>query len=164
MAESVAILKKTYVRLSSYAMLRRSGYRSEKYLPSFKTPGAKVRWQKLRPDTERQSKLKSRRFEGSMRFLLPSRHAPATAQLIAICHPSILAMMIEGPGFLAVCTMVVCYTFEERSPVFTFAYSGACVLAALYAFLIRSYPFMIAEGVWAIVARRKWVNCFDRPA
>lgn len=71
--------------------------------------------------------------------------------------------MIEVFGFLAVCTMVVCYALEERSPVFTLVFSGACAVAALYALLIGSYPFMVAEGVWAVIAFRKWANYIDRP-
>jgi hypothetical protein len=144
-------------------MLNRSGYRSEKYLPSFKTPGTKVRWQKLRPGIVKQSKPKSKPFKGSMRFLVRLRHVSATAQVIAICHPAIATAMIEVLGFLAVCTMVACYALEERSPVFTLLFSGACAVAALYALLIGSYPFMIAEGVWAAIALRKWANSIDRP-
>ncbi|MEP6066305.1 MAG: hypothetical protein ABJ246_10745 [Paracoccaceae bacterium] len=64
--------------------------------------------------------------------------------------------MIELFGLLAVCAMVACYALEYRGPSFTLAFSGSCAVAALYAFLIGSYPFMLAEGVWAIVALRKW--------
>ncbi len=64
--------------------------------------------------------------------------------------------MIELVGFLAVCTMVVCYAFENRAPVLTLIFAIACAVAALYAFLIGSYPFMLAEGVWSLVAFRKW--------
>ena len=71
--------------------------------------------------------------------------------------------MIEVLGFLAVCAMVVCYALEEKSPVFTLMFSGSCAVAALYALLIGSYPFMIAEGVWAVIAFRKYVNCINRP-
>jgi hypothetical protein len=52
--------------------------------------------------------------------------------------------------------MVVCYALEYRGPAFTLAFAVACAIAALYAFLIGSYPFMLAEGVWSVVALRKW--------
>ncbi|MEM8571804.1 MAG: hypothetical protein AAGG56_13000 [Pseudomonadota bacterium] len=64
--------------------------------------------------------------------------------------------MIETFGFLTVCCMVTFYALEDRAPFFTLAFAGACLSAAIYAFLIGSYPFMLAEGVWSMVAFRKW--------
>lgn len=64
--------------------------------------------------------------------------------------------MIEAFGFVAICCMVLFYALEGRAPVFTLAFAGACLCAAIYALLIGSIPFMIAEGVWSIVALRKW--------
>ena len=64
--------------------------------------------------------------------------------------------MIEAFGFLAICFMVLFYALEGQAPVFTLAFAGACLCASIYAFLIGSFPFMIAEGVWAMVALRKW--------
>lgn len=64
--------------------------------------------------------------------------------------------MIEAFGFLTVCFMVLFYALEGRAPIFTLAFAGACLCAAIYAFLIESYPFMIAEGIWSMVAFRKW--------
>lgn len=63
--------------------------------------------------------------------------------------------MIELIGLLAVCSMVAFYALEDRGPAFTLAFAASCAVAALYAFLIRSYPFMLAEGVWAVIALRK---------
>lgn len=64
--------------------------------------------------------------------------------------------MSEVFGLIAVCLMVLFYALEDRQPVYSLAFAGACLCAALYAFLIASFPFMIAEGVWAVVAFRKW--------
>ncbi|MEL6205528.1 MAG: hypothetical protein AAFR47_09480 [Pseudomonadota bacterium] len=64
--------------------------------------------------------------------------------------------MVEAFGLLAVCAMVVLYALEGRAPIYTLAFAGACLCAAIYAFLIGSFPFMIAEGVWSVVALRKW--------
>jgi len=72
--------------------------------------------------------------------------------------------MIEAIGFIAVCTMVTCYALEDRAPIFTLVFAGACAVAAIYALLIGSYPFMIAEGVWAIIAIRKWYFVTHRSA
>ncbi len=64
--------------------------------------------------------------------------------------------MVEFVGFLAVCVMVICYSLESRGRIFTLIFAGACMVAAGYAFLIGSYPFMVAEGIWGIIALRKW--------
>lgn len=66
--------------------------------------------------------------------------------------------MIEIIGFAAVCVMVACYAFEHRAPVLTLVFALACAVAAIYAYVIGSYPFMLAEGIWSIVALRKWMR------
>ena len=65
--------------------------------------------------------------------------------------------MVEALGLLAVCLMVLFYALEGKAPIFTLAFAGACLCAAIYAFLIESFPFMIAEGVWSMVALKKWI-------
>lgn len=65
--------------------------------------------------------------------------------------------MAEAFGLLAICMMVLFYALEGNAPTFTLAFAGACACAAIYAFLIGSFPFMIAESVWAMVAMRKWM-------
>lgn len=75
--------------------------------------------------------------------------------------PSSATEMIELFGFLAVCSMVVCYAFEHYSNWLTLIFAASCAVAALYAFLIGSYPFMLAEGVWALIALRKWHKGID---
>jgi hypothetical protein len=64
--------------------------------------------------------------------------------------------MIEIFGLLAVCAMVTFYALEERGPAMTLAFAASCAAASLYAFWIASYPFMLAEGLWAVIAVRKW--------
>jgi hypothetical protein len=59
-------------------------------------------------------------------------------------------------GLLSVTAMLICYAFEARSPWFIWAFAVACVLASLYGFLQGAWPFGIVEGVWAIVAMRRW--------
>lgn len=62
----------------------------------------------------------------------------------------------EAFGILAIVIMVVSYALEKRSPVFIASFAVGCALAATYAFLIKSYPFLIAEGVWAVIAAIRW--------
>jgi hypothetical protein len=59
-------------------------------------------------------------------------------------------------GLFAVSGMLICYTLEDRSTWFILAFAGTCVLAAIYGFLQGAWPFGIVEGVWALVAVRRW--------
>jgi len=53
--------------------------------------------------------------------------------------------------------MVTSYGLEHKSPVFIAIFSFGCVLAATYAFLLESIPFLIAEGAWAMITFRRWL-------
>lgn len=59
-------------------------------------------------------------------------------------------------GLLAVSAMLLFYAFEDRSHWFILAFAGACVLASIYGFLQGAWPFGVVEGIWAIVALRRW--------
>ena len=59
-------------------------------------------------------------------------------------------------GLFAVTAMLVCYALEERSPWFILAFAGSCVLASVYGFLQGAWPFGMVEGVWSVVALRRW--------
>jgi len=59
-------------------------------------------------------------------------------------------------GLLSVTAMMVCYALESRSHWFVLAFSGTCVLASTYGFLQGAWPFGIVEGVWSLVALRRW--------
>lgn len=59
-------------------------------------------------------------------------------------------------GLFAVTAMMIFYALENRSAWFTMAFAGACALASIYGFLQGAWPFGVVEGVWALVALRKW--------
>ena len=59
-------------------------------------------------------------------------------------------------GLFAVSAMLVCYALESRSRWWTLAFAGSCVLGSTYGFLQGAWPFGLVEGVWAVVAARKW--------
>lgn len=63
---------------------------------------------------------------------------------------------VEPLGLVAVIIMVSAYALEHHHRNFIVLFAGGCSLAALYAFLIGSYPFLVAEGVWALIALRRW--------
>jgi hypothetical protein len=59
-------------------------------------------------------------------------------------------------GLFAVSLMLVTYALEDRNAWFVLAFAMACVLASLYGFLQGAWPFGTVEGVWAVVALRRW--------
>ena len=65
-------------------------------------------------------------------------------------------MFVEIFGICAIAVMVLTYAFEDRSDLFVLGFAVACAAAALYAVLIDSWPFAVAEAIWASVAVRRW--------
>jgi hypothetical protein len=59
-------------------------------------------------------------------------------------------------GLFAVTVMVVCYALERRHSAFVLAFAASCVLASVYGFLQGAWPFGIVEGVWSVIAARRW--------
>jgi hypothetical protein len=59
-------------------------------------------------------------------------------------------------GLFAVSAMLVTYAFEKRSPWFILAFAFSCLLGSSYGFLQGAWPFGLVEGVWAVVAGRRW--------
>lgn len=60
-------------------------------------------------------------------------------------------------GLFAVTMMLVCYALDEKSPWFSLAFAIACGLGSAYGFLQGAWPFGLVEGIWALVALRRWV-------
>lgn len=73
-------------------------------------------------------------------------------------------------GLAAVSAMLTCYALEGRSPWWTLAFAVSCLLGSAYGFLQGAWPFGLVEGVWALVAARRWwglrgrANATDAPA
>ena len=65
-------------------------------------------------------------------------------------------MGIELLGVIAITIMVSAYALEDRHHSFIIIFAFGCALAAFYAFLISSYPFLIAESLWAVFAFQRW--------
>ena len=67
-------------------------------------------------------------------------------------------MALEGFGFVAVLCMVIMYALERRGSAYVLGFSLSCAAAALYAAMIRSWPFAVVEAIWTIVALRRWMR------
>jgi hypothetical protein len=65
---------------------------------------------------------------------------------------------IEVFGFLAVIVMVTAYALEDHSPSLILVFALACLAAAAYAALIRSWPFAAVETIWSGIALRRWLQ------
>ena len=65
-------------------------------------------------------------------------------------------MWLEIFGLAAIIIMVASYALEHRHPGFILLFAAGCAAAAIYALLIRSYPFFIAEAIWAFIALKRW--------
>jgi hypothetical protein len=55
-------------------------------------------------------------------------------------------------GAVAVSTMVLAYAFEGRHAFFVGLFAAACAISSVYALVIGSIPFAVAEAVWCVVA------------
>ena len=64
--------------------------------------------------------------------------------------------MITLYGACAVTFMMVMYALENRGRGFILAFAFGCLLSSLYGFLSGAWPFGVVEGVWAVVALRRW--------
>jgi hypothetical protein len=60
-------------------------------------------------------------------------------------------------GLFAVTAMLVTYALENRSRWFILAFAFSCLLGSAYGFLQGAWPFGLVEGVWSVVALRRWI-------
>jgi hypothetical protein len=61
-------------------------------------------------------------------------------------------------GLFAVSAMLVCYALEDRSPWWILGFAISCALGSIYGFLQGAWPFGLVEGIWAVVALRRWLE------
>lgn len=68
-------------------------------------------------------------------------------------------MAVTIYGVCAVSIMMVMYTLESRSRHFIAGFALCCALTSSYGFLAGTWPFGVVEGVWTVVAfRRYWLT------
>lgn len=61
-------------------------------------------------------------------------------------------------GLFAVTAMLLCYAMESRAHWWVLGFAASCVLGSAYGFLQGAWPFGLVEGIWAIVALRRWLK------
>lgn len=61
-------------------------------------------------------------------------------------------------GACAVSLMLISYALEQRSPRWVLVFAGACAASSTYGFLAGTWPFGVVEGIWTLVAVRRWLR------
>ncbi|HEX4486095.1 MAG TPA: hypothetical protein VH088_07505 [Terriglobales bacterium] len=64
--------------------------------------------------------------------------------------------LLTAFGLFAVSAMLIFYALEKRSPWYILGFALSCLLGSIYGFLQGAWPFGLVEGVWSIVAARRW--------
>jgi hypothetical protein len=59
-------------------------------------------------------------------------------------------------GAVAVTVMMMSYALERRSAWWLLVFAAACAASSAYGWLAGTWPFGVVEGVWALVALRRW--------
>jgi hypothetical protein len=52
--------------------------------------------------------------------------------------------------------MMISYALERRSAWWLLVFAVACAASSAYGWLAGTWPFGVVEGVWALVALRRW--------
>lgn len=61
-------------------------------------------------------------------------------------------------GACAVTFMMLMYALEGRGRRFVLAFAVGCALSSTYGFLAGTWPFGIVEGIWSLVAVKRYLN------
>lgn len=62
----------------------------------------------------------------------------------------------EAFGFFCISMLFLSYLLDKRARVWGLVFALSCFGASTYAVLIGSIPFAIVEGLWGIVALKRW--------
>ncbi len=61
-------------------------------------------------------------------------------------------------GVTALTFMMAMYALERRHRHFILAFAIGCALSSCYGFLSGAWPFGAVEGIWTLVALRRWLT------
>ena len=64
--------------------------------------------------------------------------------------------MVTVYGVIALTFMMTMYAFEARGRRFVLGFALGCALSSLYGFVSGAWPFGVVEGVWAVIALRRF--------
>lgn len=66
--------------------------------------------------------------------------------------------MLTVFGACVVTFMMLMYALEGRGRRFVLAFAVGCALSSSYGFLAGTWPFGIVEGIWSIVAVKRYLD------
>ncbi len=66
--------------------------------------------------------------------------------------------MLTFFGEGAVTVMLFSYALEDRSSWWVLVFALACAASSAYGWVAGTWPFGVVEGVWAVVAFRRWLR------
>jgi hypothetical protein len=72
-------------------------------------------------------------------------------------------MVVTIYGVCALTFMMCMYALEGRGRRFVLAFALGCALSSTYGFLSGAWPFGVVEGIWTLIALRRYVVS-GRPA
>jgi hypothetical protein len=61
-------------------------------------------------------------------------------------------------GVVVITFMMVMYALEARGARFVLAFAAGCALSSSYGFLSGAWPFGVVEGIWAVIALRRYLG------
>jgi hypothetical protein len=64
--------------------------------------------------------------------------------------------MVTLYGVVALTFMMAMYALERRGRGFVLAFAAGCALSSGYGFVSGAWPFGVVEGIWALIALRRW--------
>lgn len=65
-------------------------------------------------------------------------------------------LTLFGAG--AVTIMLIAYALESRAALWVLIFALACAASSVYGWLAGTWPFGVVEGIWALVAARRWLS------
>lgn len=70
--------------------------------------------------------------------------------------PYASAMALTVCGVVALTFMMSMYALERRGSRYVLAFAVGCALSSCYGFASGAWPFGVVEGVWTVIAVRRW--------
>ena len=64
--------------------------------------------------------------------------------------------MLTVFGVVALTFMMTMYALEHRGSVYIVGFAAGCALSSSYGFLSGAWPFGVVEGIWCMVALRRF--------
>ena len=65
-------------------------------------------------------------------------------------------MALTTYGVVALSFMMTMYALESRAAIYILCFALGCALSSVYGFASGAWPFGVVEGLWTLIALRRW--------